>query len=137
VLECPIAAGDVVSATVEAEALEAMLRSEDLDPEVATQVSLRDARVRATGHPAPSPDEGTDARDGGLVAELVGREREFATTMNAWAEVNQGHTRRIHLVGPPGFGKTRLLHDVRNRLRSAGGRAVYVRATFGARDIAY
>jgi DNA-binding SARP family transcriptional activator len=132
VLESLIAGGDAIGARTEADALNYLLEQEDIEPDPATRSLLRTLRESdvAAVHEAQegSPD---------LVAELVGREREFAAVVAAWAGIDAGHVRRFHIVAPAGLGKTRLLLDLRNRLRASGGRAVYLRADFVARDIPF
>ena len=72
-----------------------------------------------------------------MTAELVGREREFATVIQAWSDVKRGRGRRIQLIAPAGLGKTRLLSDTANRLRTLGARVVALRAKPGERDVPY
>ncbi|HXY70505.1 MAG TPA: AAA family ATPase, partial [Gemmatimonadales bacterium] len=72
-----------------------------------------------------------------LVAELVGREREFAAILAAWAGARRAPGRHLHVSGGPGLGKTRLLQDILARLRATGARALYVRANPGTRNVAY
>lgn len=128
-LETLIAGEDWTAAAMEADALSHMLEVEDLEPEPATRAAL----ARALQVPA-----GSERREHhGLVAELVGREREFATILEAWGFVRQGRARHVHVVAPAGMGKTRLLRDVLARLRAGGSRAVYVRAHPGERAIPF
>ncbi len=132
VLESLIAGGDTIGARTEGDSLTYLLEQEDIEPEPATRSLLRTLRE----HDAAADAEGQDgSRD--LVAELVGREREFATVISAWTGIDAGHVHRFHIVAPAGLGKTRLLLDLRNRLRASGGRAVYLRADFVARDIPF
>ncbi len=128
-IEACMAAGDPLGAVCEAEALERMLSEYECAPEPATTALL--ARVRS--------EESTEVgeRDTGLEAELVGREEEFWTVLRAWDDACEGAGRHVHVVAPPGLGKTRLLTDVRNRLVSAGARAVYMRAHAGTHALAY
>lgn len=129
VLECLIAAGDSVGAHVEADKLAHLLDDEEIEPDVATRVAVDDARATVNRTAEDSPPD--------LVAELIGREHEFATIMRAWDEIGRAQAKHFHIAATAGLGKTRFLTDLRNRLRAAGARAVYIRADFGARDIAY
>jgi DNA-binding SARP family transcriptional activator len=128
-LETLIAGDDWTAAAMEADALSHLLEDEELEPEPATRAAIRRA------HQMPAVDEEVERR--GLGAELVGREREFATIVEAWAEVRQGRARHVHVVAPAGLGKTRLLKDTMARLRAGGTRAVYLRAHSGERAIPF
>ncbi len=129
-LESTLAAGDMIGAAAEADRLQELLRSEDRVPEPATRVLLRRAREEG--------DE-TGGTNGAhtLVAELIGRERDFATVIEAWAAVKAGASRHIHVTAPAGLGKTRLLKDVYARLRAGGSRVVSLRANPGERQIPF
>lgn len=133
VLECLIAVGDSLGARVEADLLAHQLEAEELEPEPATLATMRDARAVSNGSAARETTDSGNA----LVAELIGREREFAAIIQAWDEVGRGQARHFHILAPPGLGKTRFLIDVQNRLRATGARAVYLHADFGAHDIGY
>ncbi|WP_236646305.1 AAA family ATPase [Gemmatirosa kalamazoonensis] len=77
--------------------------------------------------------------DGGgaafLAPELVGREREFARLLGAWTEARRRGLVRVHVTGPPGIGKSRLLAEVRQRWRAVGVTALLVRCHPGSRRI--
>jgi len=126
-LETLEAGNDWTAAAMEADALEHLLRTEEREPEPATRAAIRRARR--------SPDEAAPAPRTALVAELVGREREFAAILAAWDESRRGSARHVHVLAAAGLGKTRLLQDVHARLRAAGARAVYARANPGERGI--
>jgi DNA-binding SARP family transcriptional activator len=130
VLEACVSANDTVGAALEADRLEQLLAGESREPEAATRSALRTARH------TPSP-EGEETGPHPLVAELVGREREFKAILKAWTAARLSPGCQIHVFGGPGLGKTRLLHDVLARLRASGARAVYLRANPGARNVAY
>ncbi len=128
-IEALLAANDRVQALVEADALEELLRQEGRELEPATRTALRAARQ--------SSDPGSVADPTAtLVAELVGREREFSSLLQGWDQARLGPAVHILVTAPAGLGKTRLLQDVRARLRTLGARIVLVRANPGERDLA-
>jgi DNA-binding SARP family transcriptional activator len=128
VIETLVAGHETVLALAEAERLTGMLRMDGRAPEQLTQRLLRSVQREPEQVAAPAM---------GLVAELVGREREFATIVEAWESARTGRTTRLHLVAPAGLGKTRLLLDVQARLAAASGRCVYVRANPGERTVPF
>lgn len=128
-LEAIVAGRDFVAAAVEAEALEAWAAMGQVGLEPATRAAI--ARARRV-----SPEAGEVAAGAaGLVAELTGREREFAAITAAWDAVRAGGWRQVHLSAPAGLGKTRLLQDTTARLRAAGAAIAEVRASPGEREI--
>ena len=129
-LKTIIAGRDFVSAAVEAEALQHWAESEALALEPATRLAI--ARARQI---TPLSDEATD--DVALVAELTGREREFAAITAAWENVRTGPARHLHIAAPAGIGKTRLLRDAVARLRAGGATVVEVRGAPGDRDVPF
>ncbi len=68
--------------------------------------------------------DGTDrfevSRRRGLTP-LVGRRRELEALGRAWRETRSGSWRVVHVVGEPGIGKTRIVHELRERLEREGG----------------
>ena len=126
--ETIIAARDPIAATVEAGAFERLFAAEGIEPERATQALVR--MMRQT-----KPNDDRPAEGGGLSAELVGRETEFASIVASWEGARQGRAGHIHVVAPAGLGKTRLLTDVHARLRASRARVVFVRGTVGTREI--
>lgn len=142
-IEALSSSGSALRAAVEADALAQMLAAEHREPEPATRIVLRLARqVSDTQAPAPPSDAGDRedrARVGatGLVAELVGREREFSAVLRAWDDARRRASRHVHVTGAAGIGKTRLLSDVLARLRSKGARAVLLRPNPGERQVPY
>ena len=68
--------------------------------------------------------EGTDrfevSRRRGLTP-LVGRRGELEALGRAWRETRGGSWRVVHVVGEPGIGKTRIVHELRERLEREGG----------------
>jgi Tol biopolymer transport system component/DNA-binding SARP family transcriptional activator len=136
-IESQLAAGDFIAAAAEADALLKLLQAEEMEPEPSTLSLLKSARFGKRDDPDASrrtTERGTAVE---IAAELVGREREFAIIMRGWDSATSGRATLLHLEGPAGIGKTRLLVDIRNRLRAAGHRAVYVRADYGSRGIAF
>lgn len=130
VLETVVAAQDFVAAAVEAQALETWAAGGGRVLEPATREAI--ARARRV-----SPNVGRPEPDGALVAELTGREREFALIITAWEGARGGPARHLHLTAPAGLGKSRLLRDAAARLRAAGTCVAEVRATPGERDLPY
>lgn len=126
-LEACVAGEDRVAGIVEAEALEQWLTSSGRSPEPATVRLLRAIRQQK-----PAIDASAAV---GLIPEMVGREREFSTLVQAWDQASAGATHRVSITAPAGMGKTRLLLELRNRIRGAGGTAVYVRAAPGDRQL--
>ncbi|MCU1291634.1 MAG: hypothetical protein JWP08_484, partial [Bryobacterales bacterium] len=129
-LEARIAAGDSISARADADHLEDWLRTEEWEPEPETSAIIRTAR-RVT-EPNPNGSPATE-----LVAELVGREKEFSLIHEAWVAAKSRGARFIHIVGESGLGKTRLTTDVIARIRASRGKVRYVRANFGERAIPF
>jgi DNA-binding SARP family transcriptional activator len=127
-LEAVLATNDRVHALVEADALENLLRTEGRESEPATRAILRSVRQ--------SPDTGEPSATTTLMAELVGREREFRALTQAWDQARHGPSATILLSAPAGLGKSRLLHDFHARLKTLGARTVLVRANPGERDLA-
>jgi DNA-binding SARP family transcriptional activator len=121
-------AGDWVGAAGETDALEAMLRELERAPEPATQAVIGAARQM------PAPSATTAAR---LVAEMVGREAEYAAVVAAWEAAARGRLRHLHVTGTAGIGKSRLLRDAAARIAAVGGRVVMARANQGERDLPY
>jgi len=131
-LESHLASRDLIQAAVEADALAQSLLADGREPEPATKELL--ARLKTAQGETASPGVSSGP---GLVAELVGREREFALLLDAWNTARRGPARHLHLTAPAGHGKTRLLTDLAHRLRSLGARAVYLRANPGDRAVPY
>lgn len=129
-LEALMAHGERFAARIEAEAFAKWLSQQERVPDAASSRLLEAVR----GQPLETPGE---AHPDGFVAELVGREREFAAIMGAWNAAEKGQARHLHLSSPAGFGKTRLLEEVARRLRTLNGRVVSIRATPGERDVGY
>jgi AAA ATPase domain len=48
---------------------------------------------------------------------LIGRDEEIATLMRRWDRARQGDGQLVLIVGEPGLGKSRLIEELRLRLR--------------------
>ena len=48
---------------------------------------------------------------------LIGRDEEIATLMRRWDRARQGDGQLVLIVGEPGLGKSRLIEELRTRLR--------------------
>jgi len=129
-IEALLAASDTLGAAVESDAFERLLGDEGLAPEPATAALLKRMRQPES---AERPQDASRA----LVAELVGREREFAALLDAWHEARAGRAVCVRVVAPAGFGKTRLLGDVVSRLRAGRARVITLRASPAAHDVPY
>jgi len=129
-LEVLTSSGDSVRAAVEAGELERALAEEGLTPDQATSEAIRLAKQM----PATTP---TAPAGRALVAELVGREREFATVIRAWEAAKGGTGNHLTVTAGAGLGKTRLLNDVHMRLHASGVQIVHLRANVGERKIDY
>lgn len=127
-LEALLAAGKVLSAAAEADALGLLWQAEGRELDRATRALVERARHPGTATPA------LGAADR-LVAVLVGREMEFGTAMRAWRSASGTELQHIRLTGAPGLGKSRLLEDVADRIRAEGGVVAVVRARAGERDV--
>jgi DNA-binding SARP family transcriptional activator len=133
-IEALLSSGDRLGAALEADRLRQWLAAEGREPEPATRGLLRQASEGAADEAADAPiSTGAPA----IVAELVGREREFAAILDAWSAARSGPARFVHVLGAAGLGKTRLLGDIRARLRATGARCVLVRANPGERGVAF
>ncbi len=128
-LEMLLAADDRISALVEVEQLEQWLAREELTADKATLGTIRLVRSESGRERELAPD--------GLVAELIGRDREFANLLKGWENARRGAAVHVHIWARPGMGKTRLLQGFARRLRAARGRLVSVRALQANREIPY
>ena len=130
VLETLVASRDVVGAAVEVDALEHLAREEGLVLEPSTA-----AVIGVVRHPA-APMAMADTRAPALLArELVGREAEFAALVRRWDETVRGRLHGVHLTGPAGMGKSRLLQEFGARLVAMRRDVVQARANWASRTI--
>jgi DNA-binding SARP family transcriptional activator len=129
--ETLIASGDTVGGALEADAFDRLAAAEGIEPEPATR-----ALHRAVRQPS-SVGDGHGDESASLVAELVGREKEFSRLLARWDAAKAGRVAHLHVLAPAGLGKTRLLTDVNARLRATRARTVAIRASLGARDIPF
>lgn len=74
-------------------------------------------RLEAALH-APQPTRGLQAH--GLTSELVGREPEMKSLLHAFGQMRAGQGRLVRIVAEAGSGKTRLLSEFLERLRTQG-----------------
>jgi len=58
------------------------------------------------------------ASRGGATNQLVGRSAELTTLVECWRSACDGHGQVVHLSGVGGVGKSRLVHALRDRIRS-------------------
>lgn len=133
-IEAHLACGDIISASAAAAAFERWASEEETELDPASLAMI--ARSRSDTNERSGVDlNAATSTSGRLVADLVGREAEFATILVAWSAARQGPPAHLHIVAPAGLGKTRLLLDLEARLRSTGARVCYVRANPGDREI--
>jgi predicted ATPase len=66
-------------------------------------------------------------KTGAPVSGLVGRERELALLLQAFAEACDGHGQLVMLAGEPGIGKTSLASEFERLLRERGAQVPWGR----------
>ena len=128
-LEALLLARDDLAARAEAESFAAWAREDGSAPGGAMKALI--TRIRDGGAAVDGPEAS------GLIAELIGRERQFSAILHTWASVRRGQARLIHVSAAAGIGKTRLLTDVTSRLVASGARVVSLRANSGERTLDY
>jgi class 3 adenylate cyclase/predicted ATPase len=70
-----------------------------------------------------------DAGAGRGLTPLVGRAAELEQLLDAWGETSDRSGRVVLLSGEPGIGKSRLAHELHQRVVAAGDRAVRMRCS--------
>jgi len=138
-IEALMSAREWTQAQVEADAFERLMIAEEVGLDPASRAQLRLARQGA-GEPdrdGGSASASTGRESAGVVAALVGREREFALLLEGVSRAQQGRGEHLHLRAPAGLGKSRLLGDVQARLRSTRTRSVLVRCDPGSRELPF
>ena len=139
ILQAALAQNDRVALAIEAGACSAQLAASGRPGDAATRRLLEEVRqalnrvrtgdaASALASVAAPDDLAATAISTSLVADLAGREHEFATLLRAWESACRGRGSVVCIHGPAGMGKSRLLSELRARLRSAGGRVVLIRA---------
>jgi hypothetical protein len=120
---------DQAASMVEADRLLEDLREDGRAPDSLTAGLIRLVREGI-------PDPGEEREPAGIVAALVGRDREFHAVISEWRAASAGPGRQVHVEGRAGIGKTRLLDELALRLRALGGRVACLRARAGDRSLA-
>lgn len=137
-LETLIAGGDRMGALTEAAVTEQWLAGEEIEPEAATAALLHQARhTRTVARSSDVPDAVIERESLESSSDLVGRAAEFAAIIRSWEEARAGTTSLVSVVAGAGLGKTRLLGDVENRLRSQRAQVVSLRALADERDVPF
>ena len=126
-LECRIAARDPVHAMADANQLEALGRNDEIELDVALRSLIRRARS-GTPVPVELPTLNQHSR---LMPDMVGREREFNSLVQAWERADAGRVVHARIESPAGLGKTRLLDEFAARLHALHSRPATVVALRG------
>ncbi|MFN2317428.1 MAG: AAA family ATPase [Gemmatimonadales bacterium] len=128
-LEAQVVGGSRPELLETMERFEGRLRVDGDHPEaesVALLSRLRSQRTTAphvvTGRPQP---------------EMVGREPAFAALLGRWRACHTGRGQIVLVKGAAGIGKTRLLHDLEQRIASLGGGVLTIRARPADRGIPF
>ena len=129
-LEVLLAANEPTTARIEARILERQLEEEERSTDPATEEILATIQESGRGGAVRRPDSHIEP-------ELIAREREFARILAAWRNASGGRGCHIHIVGPAGQGKSRLLGEVGDRLKTSGAHLAAVRAAPGRRELPY
>ena len=135
-----VLAGEHDEAAVEAEHLRVILESNRIQADSATRNIIALARSQQTSASANAQRiSGSPAVGAPSPGLMVGRELELATLFAAWDRARAGMLVHVHIAGPAGLGKSRLLLEIRQRLRarppSAGGtRPIEAKAAQSDRD---
>jgi class 3 adenylate cyclase/tetratricopeptide (TPR) repeat protein len=65
-----------------------------------------------------------DARRGGALTPMVGRDEELDLLLRRWSQAKDGEGQVVLLSGEPGIGKSRILSALRERLEAQGVQAL-------------
>jgi class 3 adenylate cyclase/tetratricopeptide (TPR) repeat protein len=126
-LQSAAAPDTVIISGATRELVEGFFELEELGEQALKGVSRPIRAYRATGSTAAATrlDAGADR---GLTP-LVGRTGELHELLETWGEVALGGGRVALLSGEPGIGKSRLVHELVQRVRVTGRRAVQLRCS--------
>ncbi|MFN2317395.1 MAG: AAA family ATPase [Gemmatimonadales bacterium] len=127
-IEAYLASGNTAPAQIEADSLRALLGTVGDQPEPATLRLLERLRGPA------KPTRALEPWDPLAAPELVGRTRAFASLTGAWDACQRLGAQHVHVTGPAGLGKSRLLGELASRLRHGNGQVAMVRARPADRD---
>jgi class 3 adenylate cyclase/predicted ATPase len=83
----------------------------------------------------PNSRFSTDLAHG--LTPFVGREAELSKLQTAWQEVQAGAPRLVLIEGEPGIGKSRLMHEFRQRQGAMWMRVLHCHCSSYARNSAY
>ncbi len=111
------------------ERFEGRLRADGDQPDAESEALL--SRLRRQQSPSPQMAAGRPQ------PEMVGREPAFAALLGCWRACNTGRGQTVLVKGAAGIGKTRLLHDLQQRIASLGGCVLAVRARPADRGISF
>ena len=100
---------------------------EPLGPQALKGVGRAIAAYRVTGASAAASRLEAGVESG--LSPLVGRTHELGELLDAWQEATESGGRVFLLSGEPGIGKSRLAHELRNRLRATGHATLHVRCS--------
>lgn len=131
-LESLIAARDALGALALVAELEEQLARGEIEADATSRALIRSAKKLSSNG---SGAEDAPVSEETLVPDLIGRESEFRTLVDAWEGARRGQGRAILLSGAAGLGKSRILADFGARVTGARGRVIAVRAHPGERSI--
>jgi len=129
-LEALVSVGDVPTARAEVEQFTAWRRANGRDADPSSEALIR--TVQRASRAAPGPAEELD-----VIADLIGRDREFGAICQLWTDTTSSGTTRAHVTAEAGLGKTRLLLDVAARLTALRARVLVHRANVGERHLPF
>lgn len=144
-IRCLIQSGEYSQARLEAANLRAVLVSHGVEPDSETRRILELSESAGTSGAMHVAQRGFSAGEPNgsdrVAASLVGRDVEVAAILASWDRARAGAFEHVHIVGPAGFGKSRLVAEVFQRLHerfpSLKNRTVNVSARQSAENIAY